>query len=295
MRFSSPARAICVLSILSAPALSGVIRHDVDDALYRELGEQAQFGAVGATSIFFSNGQSTNCSGTLVSEQWVLTAAHCVDRAVSTGIFTAGSSFGFVEEIVIHPDWERNNFLGGGDLALLKLSAPITTINPATIYSGDQELGSLATLIGYGQTGTGETGAIFGSHGTLRGGNNVIDELGTARGWDERILLTDFDSPINPDESIYGDSNPVALEYSIGPGDSGGAMFIETVMGWRLAGVTSFINSTDGSPNGDYGDSNGFTRVSDYAGWINSIIPTPGTIPMLAGGILMATRRRRNA
>ncbi|MGV6814432.1 MAG: S1 family peptidase, partial [Phycisphaerales bacterium] len=274
-------------------ASAGVIRHDVDDALYRQLGQEPQFGAVGALNINFSNGGSTSCSGTLIADQWILTAAHCVDRPISSTIFANSSAFGFVDQVVVNPEWQTNGFLNGGDLALLHLSSPVTSIQAAQIHTQGQELGAQGTIVGFGQTGTGIGGAIPGSEGTLRAGNNIIDVLGTARGWDAGILLTDFDNPLNPNDSNYGSSSPLDLEYSIGPGDSGGALFIETATGWELAGISSFINSTDGNPNGDYGDSNGFTRVSDYTGWINSVIPTPGTLPMLATGLILGARRRR--
>src|SRR5439155_4779836 len=50
----------------------------------------------------------------------------------------------------------------------------------------------------------------------------------------------------------------------------------------------SFVAATDGSPNADYGDVNGFGRVSAFDSWIISTIPDPSTCTLLAGaGLVM--------
>ena len=281
--------------VLVSSAMGGIRRHDVDDSQYLALAQQGQFAPTARFQIFTDAGTTRTCSGTLIADQWILTAAHCTTGASNVGSYIAqiGSEFGIAEQVIVHPEWNANNITGGFDLALVKLSSPILSTSAAALYSGSDELGMVGTGVGYGATGTGLFGELLGTQGMKRAGTNVIDALGSDRGWNESLLITDFDSPLRPEDSSYGDSSPTALEYQVGGGDSGGSLYIQTAEGWALAGVTSFINSIDGDPDGDYGDMSVYTRVSDYEAWIRSVIPAPsGLMVLLGGGGLMARRRR---
>ena len=43
-------------------------------------------------------------------------------------------------------------------------------------------------------------------------------------------------------------------------------------IGNKLAGINSFLMSTDAKPDGTYGDESAFTRVSLYVEWVNEQI-----------------------
>lgn len=266
---------IPLLVLMTATATAGTIRHDRADSNYTSLA--ASYPAVGRLTW-----SGYICSATLIREDWVLTAGHCLDQtglSASDWTFDLSDSGGGTHigaERYLHPDWVSSggDLTVGADIALLQLSTAETVVNPATInYSNTTEVGRVATHVGYGRTGTGLTGMNAPS-GTKRAGNNVVDLDGNSVvGFNDKVLFEDFDSGSSGD-NWSGSMTPQNLEYLIASGDSGGPMFIDFGSGEVVAGVHSFISSVDGNTDADYGDIAGSIRVSSYSTWISSTMST---------------------
>lgn len=287
---------------LSPPVAAGTIRHDRADSLYTSLA--ASYPSVGRLTW-----GSSLCTGTLIREDWVLSAGHCLDAAgfsASDWTFNLSDSGGGIHvgaERFVHPDWTSSggDLSSGADIALLRLSTVETDVVRTKINISDtSEVGRTGTHVGYGRTGTGVTGDTLPA-GTKRAGDNLVDVDGDAvTGYQDNVLFTDFDSGSSGD-NVIGSATPLNLEYMIAPGDSGGSMFMDLGDGEVIAGVHSFIASVDGSTDASYGDLSGSVRVSSYSNWILSTMEAVDPVApelaswltwaLLIGGVAIWRRR----
>ncbi|XP_071520815.1 phenoloxidase-activating factor 2-like [Panulirus ornatus] len=140
---SDPPTGICCTNPIEEPELPPAsdgcgIRHDGYglDTRIKNTDYQAGFGEFPWQSIIFFTNFTFKCGGSLISDQWLLTAAHCVsgfepgDFQVRLGEWKVNSydepgqyyDIG-VESITIHPDFNNGNL--HNDIAVIKLVAPV--------------------------------------------------------------------------------------------------------------------------------------------------------------------------
>lgn len=284
-----------------------VIRHDKSDSLYTGLAAQTQFAAVGRIDVKFP-GESYQPLGsaTLIASNWIIGAAHIFDinglTDSQTGHFADGLRFVLGNQnytislsgssaIHLHPGWVLGSFDLLNDIAMVQLSGS-SPVTPAALFAGSVPLHSSITIVGYGNTGTGQSGSSATSS-EKRAAQNALDDF-----VDETQFEIDFDRPNSPTYSSYGSSAPLELEGNLGPGDSGGSAWYQSLHGWGIVGINSYgIDYDARTPEDGYGDRSGFTYVPEFMDWITSfgaftVIPEPGVFALLGMGLLLLRRRR---
>jgi len=234
--------------------LKDLVPTEVDRIISGSPATQGQFPWQVAVTI---NGASF-CGGSVLNENWVLTAAHCAQGGRTFNLrFGAtartGSQTGIVDmvatESVVHENY--NSLYLTNDIALIKLPTPLTYTNNIQPV----KLPSSGSVVGAGESvtvsGWGKTSDLGGVSEQLNYVNlNTISDAECA--------------------SVYGAitingkvvccrGNP---EQSTCNGDSGGPL----VQGSTQVGVVSFVH-VDGCASGQ---PSGYTRTESFLSWISS-------------------------
>ena len=280
-----------------------------------------KFDGVGKFISSSPDGSTTGCTASLLNRnrQYALTAAHCftddkgdIERDSGTVEFEGqnGSELITIKEFIPHPNWE-GSFFQGNDIGLLELkSLPSSDIAGYGINTFSDPLQTPTEKVGYGLSGTGNSGVQSGTFGTKRDGQNSYDKYGDfiwgAMGVGSVVpqsqLHYDFDDGSSNQDAFDFFFNVkqqgVTDEVLAAPGDSGGPTFLNGT----IAGIGSYglrLESEDGTSsdidtqlNSTYGEFGGDTNVARYAGFIEretggvQAIPTPSTFFLIVGSAL---------
>ncbi|CRL08189.1 CLUMA_CG020836, isoform A [Clunio marinus] len=211
-----------------------------------------------------SNGDDFVCGGSIISHNWILTAAHCLEEIASVSIYVGiidringpavwGLDVESQTDMIIHENFASSNLVN--DIALIRLSTTIKSDPNVGIVSLPTR--SEANIL------------LDGKSATVAGFGRYTDTSGPSQ------FLRWVLSPIVPNENcekVFGKANVlytnICLDTAGGKsscqGDSGGGLTVDLNGRKVLVGVVSYgarIGCTLGHPAV-------FTRVSKYLDWI---------------------------
>jgi hypothetical protein len=198
------------------------------------------------------------CTGTLIADDVVLTAAHCIEYALEgfymgpgTPVTTVGTSpppgfvrYGIADRIK-HPSWTGNSDCPGSapDVGLIHLSSPVPGVMPMRISPAPPDVGTDLYAVGYGQHD--------GPPTTYLGKRAGIEQV----------------------TGVFGAGLTVkAVDALADRGDSGGPL-IYPGLGAPFQGVIVGVDSCTDQAFIDWPNrTDGYARVDNVFDWVQSVI-----------------------
>lgn len=216
-------------------------------------------------------GAQGSCSGTLIAPDIVLTAGHCADAGLTqviantTDFNAAGGVRSQIASITAYPSWETTH-----DIAVVKLTTPITTVTPRGVGAGCTFQGfsnnMMVHLVGFGLTDT----AGQGNNSTLREASAPVTDPTCSGGNGCQAGAApagEFIAGGNGTDSCFG--------------DSGGPVYLDTPRGTMVIAAVS--RGLDNSPT-PCGGGGIYVRTDKVLQWIEQTAGHPVTKDSCATG-----------
>ncbi|KAG5336657.1 SNAK protease, partial [Acromyrmex charruanus] len=215
-----------------------------------------------------------NCGGTLISSQYVLTAAHCVSniqekvpvevRVGSEDLKSVGDAQRIpISNVIPHPQYKRS--VNYNDVAILKLSTPVrieNNVRPICIQTKSLDSMNVQSNVSFIVIGWGATS--FDEDGSTKlmktPGLSLVDKESCGKKFNDFGKL-----PRGLDDNMLCvlDTN-VTRRSDACHGDSGGPLLMFIGSSHSIVGITAFGQSCGGSIPGVY------TAVYSFLEWIEN-------------------------